>query len=537
MRLINARTLRLESFHDPVQKPYAILSHTWEGDEVTFEDMKDLTVARKKTASFSKIKTACRTALGQGLDYVWVDTCCIDKSSSAELSEAINSMFRWYKNAAYCLAFLSDLPTGNLLSTQDGLRNCRWLSRGWTLQELIAPADVVFYDADWNPLGTKNDIAEELEAITGIDQDVLKGRMSLEAISLAKRMSWAAQRQTTRVEDMAYCLLGIFDVNMPMLYGEGSRAFARLQEEILKKTTDLSLFAWIAKDDSEYHGILAESPADFFQCGKIHLNDGQFSFRDEISITNKGVKIYTPIHHLMGSIYTMNLSCYERGNDVPIRLAIYLKRVMDTYFRHWPQSFTGTTPKLGDRIRPIYLALTSQNNTSRAIAYTGTNRQISVKFKRDTKAFRMHNIKAVPDAFWHADEYTFSIKHFRHFMCFVRFCVTSKEFRPRGGCGQSTVFVLVCKLDDYRMHLTLYMERDDNIWEPGVINPFTNIEEYGPLGDPSSLYALIPDSREVRSLLVKHEDSDHNYTVEASLAVLNPLMFPICIQIERIGQC
>jgi hypothetical protein len=85
------------------------------------------------------------------------------------------------------------------------------------------------------------------------------------------------------------------------------------------------------------------------------------------------------------------------------------------------------------------------------------------------------------------------------------------------------------------MHLTLYKERDDNIWEPGVINPFTNIGEYGPLGDPSSLYALIPESREVRSLLVKHEDSDHNYTVEASLAVLNPLMFPICIQIERIG--
>ncbi|KAH7134785.1 heterokaryon incompatibility protein-domain-containing protein [Dactylonectria estremocensis] len=264
MRLINARTLKLEVFNDPALTPYAILSHTWDGDEVSFEDMKDLKTARTKTPSFSKIEAACRLVLGEGLDYVWVDTCCIDKSSSAELLEAINSMFRWYNNAIYCLAYLSDLlPGDELIGALDAARNYRWFSRGWTLQELIAPAAVRFYNADWNFLGTKFENAKEIEAMTGIDQGVLKNLTPLAAISLAKRMSWAATRHTTRIEDMAYCLLGLFDVTMPMLYGEGPRAFTRLLEEILRKTTDLSLFAWRAPEDSEYCSVLAKSPAEF----------------------------------------------------------------------------------------------------------------------------------------------------------------------------------------------------------------------------------------------------------------------------------
>ncbi|KAK7397683.1 hypothetical protein QQX98_012947 [Neonectria punicea] len=235
MKLINATTLKIKSFHDSVQVPYAILSHTWEGDEVTFEDMQDLAMARKKTTSFSKIKETCRIALLSHLHYVWVDTCCVDKSSSAELSEAINSMFRWYRDAA----------------------NCRWFSRGWTLQELIAPTNVVFYDAEWNWLGTKHGAAENLHAITGIDKEVQEETKPLTNTALARRMSWAATRKTTRVEDVAYCLLGIFDVNMPMLYGEGPRAFARLQQEILRESTDLSLFAWRSNEESATRGILA----------------------------------------------------------------------------------------------------------------------------------------------------------------------------------------------------------------------------------------------------------------------------------------
>ena len=117
----------------------------------------------------------------------------------------------------------------------DDFRRCKWFTRGWTLQELLAPTNLIFFDKEWNLRGLKMDLEEEIEAITGINRWVLNGSTPLSTIPLAKRMSWAAGRQTTRIEDMAYCLLGIFDINMPMIYGEGSRAFIRLQEEILKK--------------------------------------------------------------------------------------------------------------------------------------------------------------------------------------------------------------------------------------------------------------------------------------------------------------
>lgn len=124
------------------------------------------------------------------------------------------------------------------------MRSSRWFTRGWTLQELIAPVDVIFYSQKWDPLGAKqgdplnNDwrFPYLLSDITGIDGDVLLGSLTLEDLSVATKMKWAANRHTTRTEDTAYCLMGIFSVNMPLLYGEGSRAFIRLQEEILKCT-------------------------------------------------------------------------------------------------------------------------------------------------------------------------------------------------------------------------------------------------------------------------------------------------------------
>ncbi|KAH8890726.1 HET-domain-containing protein, partial [Thozetella sp. PMI_491] len=274
MRLLNALTQELELFPDPVSNdvPYAILSHTWMDDEVTFEDMKDVPVAQTKVG-FAKIRAACDKAAEFGLHYIWVDTCCIDKSSSAELSEAINSMYRWYKNSTICFAFLADLPSKGspVQSVPSSMRGCRWFTRGWTLQELIAPHNFMFVDEDWKDVGTKVDLSGEIEAITGISRWVLDGSQSLASIPLAKRMSWAAARQTTRVEDKAYCLLGIFGVNMPMIYGEGCAAFIRLQQAILSMTTDLSLFAWEAFDSQSdsCRGILAESPAEFLNCGSI----------------------------------------------------------------------------------------------------------------------------------------------------------------------------------------------------------------------------------------------------------------------------
>jgi hypothetical protein len=164
----------------------------------------------------------------------------IDKSSSAELAEAINSMLVWYKKADRCYAFLADVEKDHF---REQFPRSRWFTRGWTLQELIAPRTVNFYDANWEPVGSKYPLVTQFTAITKIDEATLKGA-SIEIVSVAKRMSWAANRQTTRVEDLAHCLLSIFNVNMPMLYGEGERAFRRLQEEIFRSSHDQSLFAW-----------------------------------------------------------------------------------------------------------------------------------------------------------------------------------------------------------------------------------------------------------------------------------------------------
>ena len=173
--------------------------------------------------------------------------CCIDKTSSAELSEAINSMFRWYEKAKVCYAYLSDVSgDANLKKDVSEFVGSRWFTRGWTLQELVAPKSVLFYSrryTGWHFLGTKEDLCDHISAVTGIDTDTLYGA-GLELASVARKMSWASHRETTRVEDTAYCLLGIFDVNMPLLYGEGKKAFLRLQEEILRSSYDYSLFAW-----------------------------------------------------------------------------------------------------------------------------------------------------------------------------------------------------------------------------------------------------------------------------------------------------
>ncbi|KAF2729740.1 hypothetical protein EJ04DRAFT_405768, partial [Polyplosphaeria fusca] len=236
---------------------------------------------------FHKISETCRIARTQyDLKYSWVDTCCIDKSSSAELSEAINSMYRWYQDAAICFAYLSDWD--GVLS---GLHKSKWFQRGWTLQETIAPRQLCFFDAEWNARGTRAAYAHEISTATRIPREVLGGTLALDRIPIAARMLWASTRETTREEDMAYCLLGIFDINMPMLYGEGSRAFIRLQEEIIKHSPDTTIFAWTdPSDPREFSGLLASSPAHFR--GIEHLSLGPLSLilpRD-FSITNRGVR-------------------------------------------------------------------------------------------------------------------------------------------------------------------------------------------------------------------------------------------------------
>lgn len=283
MRLINTKTLELQEFYLERVPRYGILSHTWADEEVSFQDMS--TAARTQKKGFSKIIQTCILALADGLEYAWVDTCCIDKSSSAELTESINSMFQWYANATKCYVFLDDLQQ---YAMDDLFPNSRWFSRGWTLQELLAPRVLEFYDTTWRLIGNKTDWAARISSSTRIPADVILGKVALGSCSVAARMSWAARRETTRIEDTAYCLLGIFDVNMPLVYGEGSKAFRRLQEEIIKRRNDLTIFAWSSPPGQEQQslGLWADSPAAFANSSRIEPFADDF---EDFSATNKGL--------------------------------------------------------------------------------------------------------------------------------------------------------------------------------------------------------------------------------------------------------
>lgn len=233
MRLINTRTRELEEFEGDNVPSYAILSHRWEDEEVLYRDMQ-LGEQGPPKKGFKKLNMTCDVAAREGHSYLWVDTCCIDKSSSAELSEAINSMYRWYEESALCIVYLYDVPTVALAQSV-------WFTRGWTLQELIAPRRAFFFDSSWICLGDKNSLERQLSEITSINSTIIRDSSSVSSVPIAVRMSWAAGRKTTRVEDRAYSLLGLFDVNMPMVYGEGKKAFQRLQHELVKQSNDTSI--------------------------------------------------------------------------------------------------------------------------------------------------------------------------------------------------------------------------------------------------------------------------------------------------------
>jgi hypothetical protein len=287
MRLLKRKSddgFDLITFRTDDLPPYAILSHTWtDGKEVTYSEL--VAGTGKNKAGYDKIRFCGERAAADNLQYFWVDTCCIDKSSSSELSESINSMFQWYQNAEVCYVYLADLPPGSDMSR---LPLCRWFSRGWTLQELIAPKVVQFYDREWNAIGTKVELVDIISSSTGIPSRHLLGHSALSDASIATRMSWAARRQTTRLEDLAYCLLGIFQVNIPLVYGEGMRAFRRLQEEIIKRNNDLTIFAWELPQESrsKFVGLFAPSPSAFAASSDIiPYSDDSFNF----SVTNKGL--------------------------------------------------------------------------------------------------------------------------------------------------------------------------------------------------------------------------------------------------------
>ncbi|KAL2073093.1 hypothetical protein VTL71DRAFT_10417 [Oculimacula yallundae] len=234
---------------------YAILSHTWgkDSEEVTLNDFR--TGAHVDKVGYRKIQFCGKQAVKDDLRHFWVDTCCIDKANFTELNEAINSMFKWYQEAAKCYVYLPDVSTGNDVgelsrraSWETKFRNSRWFTRAWTLQELIAPNSVEFFSQESERLGDKRSLEQSLHEITGVTVDILRGR-ALAEISIEERLLWAEKRTAKRKEDEAYSLLGIFDLQMPLIYGEGrANAFKRLEEEIqkrLKGTTLLGNTHWM----------------------------------------------------------------------------------------------------------------------------------------------------------------------------------------------------------------------------------------------------------------------------------------------------
>jgi hypothetical protein len=373
MRLLNCDTGQLEEFFNANAPSYTILSHTWgkQEEEVNYQDMcspETADPARKK--GYNKLVQCCDQTLRMGKTYTWIDTCSINKSSSAELSEAINSMYKWYRDADICFVYLADVHvTQRDQSFEASFIKSRWFSRGWTLQELIAPRQLLFFNAAWTSIGTKATLLSFISRATGIDKNTLLNP-ELSSLSIARKMSWASKRQTTRSEDIAYCLLGIFDINMPLLYGEGDKAFIRLQEEILKGTDDHSIFAWGAEEQNPESpktgtGILAKHPSLFHCAATIEPHPTQGG---PYSITNKGVQIRLPLLATQNpGEFLAVLGCHEE-NDLRGSIGLFLLEIdkeEKQYVRfHQDIRFLTVEQSAGAKHRTIFI---SRRDTAQTI--------------------------------------------------------------------------------------------------------------------------------------------------------------------------
>ncbi|KAK5630773.1 hypothetical protein RRF57_006488 [Xylaria bambusicola] len=325
----------MQFFGDEIP-PYAILSHTWGKEEVTFQDLQ--TLEHKSKQGYVKIEQTCRRAARKGCEWVWIDTCCIDKSSSAELSEAINSMFEWYQKAEICYVFLADVPPSENL--EHIFRQARWLTRGWTLQEFLAPRFISLLNSEWEDINPENFPFAPLDLrrvsfeqgllgyITGIN--VHRWRDA----DIPTKLSWAARRQTSRTEDMAYCLLGLLDINMPLLYGEGTRAFTRLLEEVMKRSNSHGLLA--AGYDlpvlPSLH-LLPKSPRAYAACAQKFSNVPVFGTSKSLhfSMTNAGLNIELPLVNIDNKrkIVLGLLNCRDVAKLDNPQLAIALRQAND----------------------------------------------------------------------------------------------------------------------------------------------------------------------------------------------------------------
>ncbi|KAI1408671.1 heterokaryon incompatibility protein-domain-containing protein [Hypoxylon sp. FL1857] len=345
MRLLNTSSITLDEFQGTPPE-YAILSHTWLDGEVT---LQDLSLDRERAkAGWHKIRNCCRLCRREGWKYVWIDTCCIDKTSSAELSEAINSMFAWYQRAGICYAYLSDVERTHRGEQMEQFARSRWFTRGWTLQELIAPLYLVFVDNSWREIGSRSHLSSSIEQITGISAFHVA---HFRGCSIATKMSWAAGRKTTRIEDQAYCLMGLFGINMPLLYGEEGKAFIRLQQEILRVSDDESIFAWRVPepDFKTYQDVLCGMLAPSADCFAKSATFEPFVLdkeRGEYAMTNKGLGMSIDVWRYIGSDgadgarprrYFAPLNCRSVVDNRPVAV-ILLHEGEESYVRTDPEA-------------------------------------------------------------------------------------------------------------------------------------------------------------------------------------------------------
>lgn len=372
MRLLDTNTLCLHEFVGSKIPNYAILSHKWEEGEVSFKDVTKL--RNPQAPGWNKLRKSCEIAKHCGYDWIWIDTCCIDKSSSTELGESINSMFQWYGDAQICLTYLYDVRKDRDVSRRFKIagssKDSVWFSRGWTLQELLAPREIRFYDMDWSYLTTRSGSLNEIQAITGIDTEYLCGGNAFRRACIATKMSWMANRTTERKEDLAYAMLGIFNLNLAPIYGEGDWSFMRLQQTLLTNSTDESIFAWRMPNDnvrgmSEFWaldgwnrdewGLLAPHPKCFKDSQGFNTNGKTLprSF-ESFSMRQEGVqlplidpeRIYR--YAARGLFVGLILPC------VPQEAVKRWKRVGDYYLplNCWRRDEAGTMVRVQLHIRP-----------------------------------------------------------------------------------------------------------------------------------------------------------------------------------------
>ena len=368
MRLLNIKTIpesnqlevKIQEYRYDEIPPYATLSHRWGGveDEVSYLDITQRPDEAKLKRGYEKLLSCCKQALKDNLTYIWIDTCCIDKASSAELSEAINSMFNWYKQSRVCYAYLQDVKSWeDHYKSDSAFRRSQWFTRGWTLQEMIAPNEVKFLGEDWLEIGQKKYMSRLLYEITKVQEAVLLDpHNNLEDVCVSQKMYWASSRRTTRLEDRAYSLLGLFNVSIPILYGEGLRAFARLQEEIIRTSFDHSIFAWQLK--SYYSGLLAECPDDFSNAAdirKMPMRDYHALFDMNIpslsyNMSNMGLSVKMPYRAIKSHkcLFVAFLACYFKDGETPI--FIYMRKDYSRLSLHFYRTRT-TSRSIGDGIQ------------------------------------------------------------------------------------------------------------------------------------------------------------------------------------------